>query len=129
VFIFERTGKMQKIYVKGRGLIPALEVGEQFRLKILIRPVISFDPNPSIRIVSWGLAIFIMSCHPTAPMIIMARDPDSFPSAWNPFTSRFPVARNIFLLWRVIRFWPRGVNDPRRKWWWKGMKAMGNQTP
>jgi hypothetical protein len=99
---FERTGKIKKLYVKGRGLDPALKVGEQFILKFLIRPVISFNPNPSIRIVSRGLAIFVMSCHPTSPTIIMARDPHSFPGAWNPFTNRFPVARNIFPWRRII---------------------------
>ena len=65
-------------------------MGEQFRLKKLIRPVISFDPNPSIRIVSWGLAIFIMSCHPTPPAIIMARDPNFFPRVQEPIHESLP---------------------------------------
>jgi hypothetical protein len=96
-------------------LNPALKVVEQFRLKNLIRPIIPFDPNPSIRIVSRGLAVLIMSCHPTPPAIIMTGDPNSFPGSGNPFTSHLPVARNIFPWRRVIGLWRLRVNYYR--WW------------
>jgi len=88
------------------------------RLKRLIRPVIPFDPNPSLRIVPRGLAILVMSCHPTPPAIIMTRDPNSFPGSGNPFTSHFPVARNIFP-WRrvIVRFWRWGHKN------WRGRES------
>jgi hypothetical protein len=88
----------------------------QFSVKYLIRPVIPFDPNPSLRIVSWDLAIFIMPCHPTSPTIIIAGDRHSFPSSWNPFTSHFPVAWNIFPWQRIIiRFW----RSRHKNWRWR----------
>jgi hypothetical protein len=73
-----------------------------------------FDPNLSLYIMPWDLAIFIMACHPASPAIIMTRDPHSFPSAWDPFTSHFPVARDIFLSWWIIRF--RRGRDKNWRW-------------
>jgi hypothetical protein len=97
------------------GLKPHPAGGSSFRLKHLIRSVIPFDPDPSLLIVSRGLVIFIMSCHPASPAIIMTRDPHSFPSAWDPFTSHFPVARDIFMSWWIImRF--RRWGDNNRRW-------------
>jgi hypothetical protein len=88
---------------------------DSFRLKYLIRSVIPFDPDPSLLIVTRGLVIFIMACHPASRAIIITRYPHSFPSAWDPFTSRFPVARDIFLSWWIIiRF--RCWGDNNRRW-------------
>jgi len=97
------------------GLKPRPACEDSFRLKYLIRSVIPFDPDPSLLIVSRGLVIFIMACHPASPAIIMTRDPHSFPIAWDPFTSHFPVARHIFLSWWIImRF--RRWGDNNRRW-------------
>ena len=74
-------------------------------MKYLIGSVMCFDPNLSLYIIPRGLAIFIVSCHPVPPTIIMSRAPHSFPRAWDPFTSHFPVARDIFLSrWIIMRF-------------------------
>jgi hypothetical protein len=94
----------------GRGLNPALK-----GLILLIRSVISFDPNPSLFVVSWDLAIFIMSWRPISPAIIISRNPNSFPRSGNPFTSHFPMARNIFLpRWTIMMFRCWGDNHRGR---------------
>jgi hypothetical protein len=91
-------------------LNPALE-----ELIYLIRSVIPFDPDPSLFGVSRDLAIFIMSCDPMPPTIILTRDPHSFPAARDPLTSQFPVARNISLSrWIVVTL--RCWRDKDRRW-------------
>jgi hypothetical protein len=68
----------------------------------------SFDPDSSVHIVSWSLAIFIMARHPISPPIMIARDPHLLPGSWNPFPSNFPVTWNIFRFWRIpARLWGR----------------------
>jgi hypothetical protein len=98
---------------RGRDSNPALLVWINSIRKLSVIPL---HPNPSLRIVSWGLAILIMSCDPTPPLIVMTGDPHSFPGARDPFTSHFPMARNIFLSrWIIIRlrYW-RDQNWRRR---------------
>jgi hypothetical protein len=67
-----------------------------------------FHPNPSFHIIPWGLAFFIMSCHPVSPTILITRDPDSFPCSRNPFSSGLPMTGDIFRRRRgVSGFWRR----------------------
>jgi hypothetical protein len=80
-------------------------------LQDLIVPVIPFDPDSSLRIISGGFAVLIMALYPISPAIIVTGDPDPFPGSRNPFPDHFPMARNIFRPWRrgmVPRF-RRGI--------------------